>query len=116
MGLLVVLLVSDGALGCLEAERVALLELKAAFNSPNGTSLPSWDDHHSDCCGWERVICDNTTNPKRVTQLLLNNIRDSEQIDAYWSLNASYLLPFLELQVLDLSWNYITGTKLYSII
>ncbi|CAL0307104.1 unnamed protein product [Lupinus luteus] len=108
MGLLVIVLVSDGAIGCLEAEKVALLELKYVLNSLNGTILPSWNDDQSDCCEWERVICGNTTKTKQVTQLLLNNLRDSELINPYWSLNASYLIPFLQLQVLDLSWNYIT--------
>ena len=33
-----------GCFGCWEEERVALLQLKASINYPNGTSLPSWED------------------------------------------------------------------------
>ncbi|KAJ1387184.1 hypothetical protein SESBI_40180 [Sesbania bispinosa] len=29
-------------MACLDAERVALLKLKVAFNHPNGSALPSW--------------------------------------------------------------------------
>ncbi|KAI4344184.1 hypothetical protein L6164_011439 [Bauhinia variegata] len=107
---LLVHLESNGSFGCLEAERNALLLLKAAFNHPDGSALPSWNGEHSECCNWERVICENTsTNAKRITQLLLNNTRDFQLAIADWSLNTSYLLPFQQLQLLDLSWNYMTG-------
>ena len=113
--LLILLLPSERNLsfGCLEAEKMALLELKAALNYPNGSALHTWDGQQSDCCSWERVICDNgvTTKRKRVTQLILNNTRDYELTNPYWLLNASYLLPFKKLQVLDLSWTYLKGTE-----
>ncbi|XP_034683131.1 receptor-like protein 9a [Vitis riparia] len=101
---LVLFLVLDyGCFGCLDEERIALLELKAAFCSPDCSSLPSWEDEESDCCGWERVECSNTTG--RVLKLFLNNTRESSQGDLY--LNASLFSPFVELKILNLSTNML---------
>ncbi|KAF8029531.1 hypothetical protein BT93_E2060 [Corymbia citriodora subsp. variegata] len=97
-----------GSLGCWEEERNALLKIKATFNHPNGSSLPSWRNGNSDCCGWEGVKCDNTTS--RVTELCL-------RAPQFWALellpprviDASFFLPLEELQVLDLSESFISG-------
>ncbi|KAL3748520.1 hypothetical protein ACJRO7_009715 [Eucalyptus globulus] len=95
-------LMGSGGMGCLEEERKALLSIKAAFNSPSGSSLSSWrDDNGSNCCRWEGVVCDNT--PSRVACLYLNNTRDLNL--GAWVINASLFLPLEELQVLDLSEN-----------
>ena len=96
-----------GCLGCLEDQRIGLLNLKASINHPNGTALSSWggDIIVANCCRWERVTCDTKTN--RVTQLSLSSIRDQNL--GNWSLNASLLLPFHQLQILDLSGNEMTG-------
>lgn len=107
---LVVMLETNASMACLEAERVALLKLKEVFNHPNGSSLSSWQPHGGDCCTWESVICDNST--KRVTHLFLNYTRPYELSNMQWSLNASYLLPFQDLQGLDLSGNYLAGLTL----
>lgn len=65
---------------CLEKGRMGLLQFKTSVQSINDDAnwlLPSWvDDPQSDCCGWERVICNSTT--RRITQLSLNNIRHVE--------------------------------------
>lgn len=92
-----------GCFGCFDEERTALLELKASFCSPVCSALSSWEDEESDCCGWERVECNNTTG--RVIKLFLNNLRESSVEDPY--LNASLFLPFVELKVLNLSSNLL---------
>ena len=97
------LLLGYGSLGCLEEEKVGLFKLKAPINHPNGTSLSSWGAEVGDCCRWENVTCDNKTS--RVIQLF--PIRDFELGE--WSLNASLLLPFQQLQVLHLARNELTG-------
>ena len=99
------LLLGYGSLGCMEEEKVGLLQLKASFNHPNGTALSSWGAEVGDCCRWEYVTCHNKTN--RVTRLSLIDIRHFEF--GKWSLNASLLLPFQQLQILDLSLNELTG-------
>ncbi|KAL6330685.1 hypothetical protein AAG906_009113 [Vitis piasezkii] len=100
------LLLGYGSLGCLEEEKVGLLQLKASINHPNGTALSSWGGEVGDCCRWENVTCDNKTN--RVIQLSLSYIRHDGGLGE-WSLNASLLLPFQQLRNLDLSWNELTG-------
>ncbi|CAK9184898.1 unnamed protein product [Ilex paraguariensis] len=98
--------------GCWEEERVALLQLKASINYPNGPSLPSWEDRvegynsiESDCCYWEGVKCNETT--AHVVKLSLNKTRNRRLGD--WYFNASLFLPFKELQDLDLSDNQLVG-------
>ncbi|KAF7153030.1 hypothetical protein RHSIM_Rhsim01G0054200 [Rhododendron simsii] len=99
----VMLAVENGCNGCLEKERIALLQLKDSINFPNGTSLPSWEeDDNIGCCHWERVECNSTTH--RVIKLKLYGVRDDRR-DDYWHLNASILLPFESLRSLDLSGN-----------
>ncbi|MED6112249.1 hypothetical protein PIB30_059984 [Stylosanthes scabra] len=43
--------------GCFPEEKRSLLEFKACYS--DDSLLPSWvdDDHHSNCCKWERVTC-----------------------------------------------------------
>ncbi|XP_030473565.2 receptor-like protein 9a, partial [Syzygium oleosum] len=103
---LLALMGSGSSMRCLEEERNALLDIKAAFNGPSGSSLPSWLDGSGggDCCGWEGVVCDDTT--LRVARLYLNDTRDSEL--RAWVINASLFLPLEELQVLDLSENCLS--------
>ncbi|PIA42275.1 hypothetical protein AQUCO_02000022v1 [Aquilegia coerulea] len=91
-----------GCSGCLEVERIALLELKASMNMPNLNPPLTWDDEEgSDCCAWERVKCSNTT--RQVIQLSLSNIHGDVQY-----VNAALFLPFDKLQHLDLSNNSIS--------
>ncbi|XP_042485591.1 receptor-like protein 15 isoform X1 [Macadamia integrifolia] len=110
-------------LGCLEEERIALLEFKAscdwsAFRS-TGDCLPSWVDaergsNSSDCCSWERVECNVTTG--RVIQLSLSDIGGTVDADGilYGSysvcdLNVTIFSIFKELQHLNLSYNLFDG-------
>ncbi|KAI5593848.1 hypothetical protein BDE02_03G038000 [Populus trichocarpa] len=104
--LLVIMMVSLQGwlpLGCLDEERIALLQLKDALNYPNGTSLPSWIKADAHCCSWERIEC----STGRVTELHLEETRNEELGD--WYLNASLLLPFQELKALNLGGNRLAG-------
>jgi hypothetical protein len=92
-------------LGCLEEERIALLQLKDSLNYPNGTSLPSWMKADANCCSWELIECNSSTG--RVTELGLGGVWNPELGD--WYLNASLFLPFQQLNVLSLSNNRIAG-------
>ncbi|KAI8570571.1 hypothetical protein RHMOL_Rhmol01G0045200 [Rhododendron molle] len=104
--LVVMLAVENGCNGCLEKERIALLQLKDSINFPNRMApLPSWqEDANMDCCQWEHVECNSTTH--RVIKLELYNARDYRE-DDYWHLNASILLPFESLRSLNLSANQL---------
>eukprot|EP00258_Populus_trichocarpa_P037263 XP_024453282.1 receptor like protein 9a-like [Populus trichocarpa] len=104
--LLVIMMVSLQGwlpLGCLDEERIALLQLKDSLNYPNGTSLPSWIKADAHCCSWERIEC----STGRVTELHLEETRNEELGD--WYLNASLLLPFQELKALNLRGNRLAG-------
>jgi hypothetical protein len=89
--------------GCLEEERIGLLEIQSSID-PDGLSLRDWVDS-SDCCVWYGIECDNTT--RRVIQLSLFDARDYSLGD--WVLNASLFLPFKELRSLDLGYNGLVG-------
>ncbi|XP_057459594.1 cuscuta receptor 1-like [Actinidia eriantha] len=94
-------------LGCLEHERIALLQLKANINYPNGNSLPSWvEGKNVNCCKWERVECNSITG--HVIQLSLNYTRDYKILES-WYFNTSLFLPFKELRTLFLSNNQLVG-------
>lgn len=92
--------------GCLEEERIALLQIKTSIAGPNNTAplLPSWGNDAL-CCGWEGVSCDNITG--RVNGIDLFNVRDASMGD--WYLNATLFLPFQELNTLGLRDNYMAG-------
>uniref|UniRef100_A0A3N7ERQ6 Leucine-rich repeat-containing N-terminal plant-type domain-containing protein n=1 Tax=Populus trichocarpa TaxID=3694 RepID=A0A3N7ERQ6_POPTR len=92
-------------LGCLDEERIALLQLKDSLNYPNGTSLPSWIKADAHCCSWERIECSSRTG--RVTELYLEETRNEEMGD--WYLNTSLFLPFQQLNSLSLWGNRIAG-------
>ncbi|KAI5587119.1 hypothetical protein BDE02_05G010400 [Populus trichocarpa] len=95
---------------CLEEERISLLEIKAWFSHAGAGSheLEGWDKGHFNCCNWDMVVCDNTTN--RVIKLYLSFV-NSEFLNAVedLDLNASLFLPFKELENLDLSGNQLVG-------
>ena len=97
---------------CLEEERISLLEIKAWFNHARAAwsydQLEGWDKEHFNCCNWDMVVCDNTTNRVIELQLSLVNydfVNAVEDLD----LNASLFLPFKELEILDLSGNQLVG-------
>ncbi|GKV27248.1 hypothetical protein SLEP1_g36441 [Rubroshorea leprosula] len=89
--------------GCLEQERIALLQLKSFFNDPWG--LRNWGrgKENSDCCRLERVECNPSSG--RVIKLHLDDV--SGWHNSY--LNASLFLPFEELKSLNLAENGING-------
>lgn len=96
--------------GCIEEERVGLLELKA-FLKPNYLrhSLSSWVNESSKCCDWEMVTCNGATG--HIIELSLSDIHMSWHNDANltWVSNMSLLQPFKELKSLELSGNAIGG-------
>ncbi|GKV33249.1 hypothetical protein SLEP1_g41777 [Rubroshorea leprosula] len=89
--------------GCLEQERIALLQLKSFLNDPRG--LKNWGrgKENSDYCRWERVECNPSSG--RVIKLHL------DYVDGWYNsyLNASLFLPFEELKSLSLAANGING-------
>ncbi|XP_052300216.1 receptor-like protein 1 isoform X4 [Citrus sinensis] len=107
--------------GCLEEERIGLLEIKRFFISINGGEyadeiLTSWvDDGISDCCDWERLKCNATAG--RVTELSLNRLKHykssnpNNSSDGVIILDLSLFPPFQELQSLDLSENWFGGVS-----
>uniref|UniRef100_A0A2K1WZN0 Leucine-rich repeat-containing N-terminal plant-type domain-containing protein n=1 Tax=Populus trichocarpa TaxID=3694 RepID=A0A2K1WZN0_POPTR len=94
--------------GCLEEERIALLQIKTSFGLNDIPSQLSYWGKDALCCSWEGVTCSNSTT-RRVIEidLFFARYRYSSMGDLY--LNASIFLPFQELNVLDLSANNIAG-------
>uniref|UniRef100_A0A199UAX6 Leucine-rich repeat-containing N-terminal plant-type domain-containing protein n=1 Tax=Manihot esculenta TaxID=3983 RepID=A0A199UAX6_MANES len=115
LGVVILWIQIHGNKGCFEEERLALLDFKA-FVGSNGFDtdhlLPSWiDDTTSNCCEWERVICNSTTG--HVTELLLNNTRqyNIESSSFYndensWCVNLSMFQQLKELKTFNLSYNH----------
>jgi hypothetical protein len=91
--------------GCLEEERIGLLEIQSLID-PDGVSWRDWRLENGNCCEWPRIECDNTT--RRVIQLSLFHARDFRLGDD-WVLNASLFQPFKELRSLDLGSNGLVG-------
>ncbi|GKV29353.1 hypothetical protein SLEP1_g38288 [Rubroshorea leprosula] len=90
--------------GCLEEERIALLNLKFAIPPSTSHVLAPWEGH-GDCCKWVGIECNITT--KRVIQLSLNDT--SDWIFEGWYLNSSLFSPLEELKSLFLKDNSISG-------
>ncbi|KAG8643707.1 receptor-like protein 15 [Manihot esculenta] len=113
LGVVILWIQIHGNKGCFEEERLALLDFKA-FVGSNGFDadhlLPSWiDDPTSNCCKWERVMCNSTTG--HVTKLSLNNTRQydikssSFHNENTWYVNLSMFQQLKELKTLNLSYN-----------
>ncbi|KAJ6863438.1 hypothetical protein NC652_040094 [Populus alba x Populus x berolinensis] len=96
--------------GCLEEERIALLQIKTSFvDQSNDISPPlSYWGEDALCCSWEGVTCSNSTT-RRVVEISLFHARGWYRSAGDWYLNASIFLPFQELNVLDLRGNGIAG-------
>lgn len=85
---------------CLEEERMSNV------NHTNHL-FPTWvNDVRSECCGWERVTCNDITG--HVIELSLFSIINRSYYNL-WLLNVSMLQPFKELRNLDLSANGTLG-------
>ncbi|KAF2306153.1 hypothetical protein GH714_013554 [Hevea brasiliensis] len=115
LGLVILWIQIHGNKGCFETERLALLDFKE-FVGSNGLDvdylLSSWvDNSTSDCCKWERVMCNSTTG--HVTELSLNNTRqyDIESISFYDDEN----IGFKRLEELDISENRFNRNILLSL-
>uniref|UniRef100_A0A2C9VLE5 Leucine-rich repeat-containing N-terminal plant-type domain-containing protein n=1 Tax=Manihot esculenta TaxID=3983 RepID=A0A2C9VLE5_MANES len=94
LGVVILWIQIHGNKGCFEEERLALLDFKAFVRS-NGFDanhlLPLWiDDPTSNCCEWERVMCNSTTGCERLSKLK-------------------------KFEVLDLSWNRFNNNMLLSL-
>ncbi|KAJ6917993.1 hypothetical protein NC651_012259 [Populus alba x Populus x berolinensis] len=97
--------------GCLEEERIGLLEIKPVLG-PNSIYTGDWVEYSSNCCEWSGIECDNSTG--RVIRLSLQDARETQslwdpQSLGDWVLNASLFLPFKELQSLGLGYNGLVG-------
>ncbi|CAK9145850.1 unnamed protein product [Ilex paraguariensis] len=116
-----------GCFGFWEEERVALLQLKASINYPNGPSLPSWEDRvevynsmESDYCYWEGVECNETTSHSSeiltylITSLLVGSQMKLEvlRLDSNYFNNSilSSLGLVSSLQRLYIRHNYLNGS------
>nr|GLL21495.1 LRR receptor-like serine/threonine-protein kinase FLS2 [Ipomoea trifida] len=105
--ILVMVVNTLGCLGCLEEERIALLQVKThIMNNTYRNSLVSWvEDKMSDCCKWSMVRCSNIT--RRVIGLYLYSVRDESV--GNWYINATVFLPFKHLNYLGLDGNNLAG-------
>ncbi|KAI5593546.1 hypothetical protein BDE02_03G021100 [Populus trichocarpa] len=90
--------------GCLEEERIGLLEIQSLID-PDGVSWRDWRLANGNCCEWDGIECDNTT--RRVIQLSFFAARDFRLGE--WVLNASLFLPFKELQSLEFEDTELVG-------
>ncbi|AES86902.1 receptor-like protein, putative [Medicago truncatula] len=109
------LMQNQGCKGCLEKERIGLLEIKHyivegySYLSTKGYSynikeLDSWvDDRDSNCCVWNRVKCFSGQIVELSIYSLINDFPDPIM------LNVSLFRPFEELRLLNLSSNHIQG-------
>lgn len=97
--------------GCLEKERIGLLEIKSYILSlgrdeRNELELGSWvENRSSDCCAWNRVKCSNISSEQHVTHLFLDSLNSR----GAHLINGSLFSPFQELLSLDLSRNDYHG-------
>ncbi|CAJ2655949.1 unnamed protein product [Trifolium pratense] len=98
--------------GCLESERIGLLEIKHYFLSHEGADLynelGSWvDDRDSNCCSWNRLKCSNTSSG-HITELSFDSILYYSS-DPMIMMNVSQFRPFEQLRLLNLTLNKIKG-------
>ncbi|KAI4353900.1 hypothetical protein L6164_002820 [Bauhinia variegata] len=93
-----------GSEGCMREERTALLDIKAFLNTYNDSSIDHdlylWvNDTESDCCSWNRVMCNPSSG--HVVKLYLQGLRTSSR--QYASIDLSLFQKFKELRSLNLS-------------
>ncbi|XP_051137637.1 receptor-like protein EIX2 [Andrographis paniculata] len=92
--LFILCVAKNTSIGCVAAERKALLKFKSSLDDPSNITLPSW--RGIDCCTWEGITCDETTG--YVIELRLSNMLSAESVDPS-------LLGLKYLNYLDLSGN-----------
>ncbi|CAN8272651.1 unnamed protein product [Cochlearia groenlandica] len=114
--MLITISMMKGCVGCVESERVGLLQLKSYLNSliPNSQEaniLKSWtlgDDIKSDCCLWESVNCSHEAIGGHVVRLELRSVMPYSDKDPPRSLNLSLLHSLPQLEDFGFSWNWFT--------
>lgn len=97
---------------CIEEERLALLNLNSYFQShgdpnPQFPRLGKTQNDEHNCCFWERVECNSTT--QRVIELDLSDMVWYRSQQHSWDFNVTMLQPFVQLGSLHLSGNSIGG-------
>ena len=98
-----------GCVGCLETERMGLLQLKSYlkndFEVEEESMMKSWshEDPSSDCCQWERVKCSDATGG-HVVHLSLDSLERNYELKDH-SLNLSLFHSFPRLLSLDFSFS-----------
>uniref|UniRef100_A0A453D8M8 Leucine-rich repeat-containing N-terminal plant-type domain-containing protein n=3 Tax=Aegilops tauschii subsp. strangulata TaxID=200361 RepID=A0A453D8M8_AEGTS len=91
--------------GCFVEERAALLDIQSSLiRAHSQISLDSWRKDDDDCCSWDLVKCNNST--QRVSHLDLSLVYFPADVDDRWYLNLTAFSAFHELRYLDLSYNY----------
>ncbi|RHN58859.1 putative non-specific serine/threonine protein kinase [Medicago truncatula] len=105
------LIQNEGCNGCVENERMGLLEIKKYIVSQveyYNKELSSWvdDRDHSNCCSWKRVKCSNFSSG-HITKLSIQGLLFATPHPNM--LNISLFRPFEELRLLDLSLNGFRG-------
>ncbi|OMO62489.1 hypothetical protein COLO4_33049 [Corchorus olitorius] len=101
---LLLLLLCSNCRGCMDEEWNALQQIKSSINNPIGTAFSNW--YGKDCCRWEGVKCNVSTN--RVSTIYIIQKRDPS-LEESWYPNASLFAQFDYLKELKLSGNNIGG-------
>ncbi|CAB4268168.1 unnamed protein product [Prunus armeniaca] len=103
-------------IGCLEAEREALIDFKDGLEDPENR-LSSW--RGSNCCQWWGIHCNNTTSAVIEVDLRnphpLNTFDDSPGRYGFWNLSGEIrrsLKMLQSLKHLDLSFNTFNGISI----
>ncbi|KHN26502.1 Putative LRR receptor-like serine/threonine-protein kinase [Glycine soja] len=90
---------------CIQTEREALLQFKAAIEDRYGM-LSSWTT--SDCCKWEGIRCSNLTGHVLMLDLHGDLFNDVPQRYMRGEIHKS-LMELQQLNYLNLSWNYFSN-------
>ncbi|KAL2967126.1 hypothetical protein AAZX31_16G158000 [Glycine max] len=90
---------------CIQTEREALLQFKAAIEDPYGM-LSSWTT--SDCCQWQGIRCSNLTAHVLMLDLHGDLFNDVPQRYMSGEIHKS-LMELQQLKYLNLSWNSFQG-------
>lgn len=87
---------------CIEAERVALLNLKQGLVDPYNYLFSRTNSSNQDCCTWTAIRCDNQTN-----HVIMLDLSDTGFYKIGGVIGPS-LVKLQYLEHLDLGWNHFT--------